>query len=99
MKDLTALLQQLCTLKLPPGAELFTADASSMYSNIEPTMGIDALSKLLAQHKASINPSFPTEFFLTTMEIIMNNNIFMFGDTYWNQLKGTAMGSPAAPLY
>jgi hypothetical protein len=99
IKDSMALLQQLDSLELPPGAKLFTADTSSMYTNIDTTTGIDALSKLLWTHKESTDPSFPTEFFLTTMEIIMNNNIFMFGDTYWIQLKGTAMGTPAAPLY
>jgi hypothetical protein len=29
----------------------------------------------------------------------MENNIFKFSDTYWIQTKGTAMGTPAAPLY
>jgi len=99
IKDSMALLQQLDILELPPGAKLFTTDASSMYTNIDSTTGLGALSKLLRTHKESTDPSFPTEFVLTTMEIIMNNNIFMFGDTYWIQLKGTAMGTPAATLY
>jgi len=29
----------------------------------------------------------------------MNNNIFLLGDSFWLQLHGTAMGTPAAPLY
>lgn len=99
IKDSTALLQQINILHLPTGSKLFTADATSMYTNIKTDIGIRALNALLTQHKESSDPHFPKDFFLTTMEIIMNNNIFMFGDTYWLQLKGTAMGTPAAPLY
>jgi hypothetical protein len=29
----------------------------------------------------------------------MENNIVTFGNTYWLQTQGTAMGTPAAPLY
>jgi len=44
--------------------------------------------------KISIN--FPKDLFLTLLEIIMNKNIFQFGDMHWIQLQCTAMGTPAA---
>jgi hypothetical protein len=47
-----------------------------------------------AQHsRHTYSPTFLIDFFL----LVMNHNIFSFGDSFWQQLQGTAMGTPAAP--
>jgi hypothetical protein len=69
-----------------------------MYTNIDTNIGIQALENIFNTN-TSIPESFPKELFLKTLRIIMENNIFTFGDTYWIQNQGTAMGTPAAPLY
>jgi len=33
---------------------------------------------------------------IKALELIMNNNIFQFSDTFWKQLSGMAMGTPPA---
>jgi len=99
IKNSTELIKDLKQLHLPPGAKVFTADAISMYTNIDTETGIQALRDLLTTHALHISPTFLTDFFLLTLEIIMNHNIFSFGDSFWQQLQGTAMGTPAAPLY
>jgi len=58
----------------------------SMYTNI-PTDG--ALESM---------PELPTHL-LEALELIMNNNIFQFSDTYWHQLSGMAMGTPPACMW
>jgi hypothetical protein len=99
IRDSKALLEDPNMLYIPPGAKIFMADTSAMYTNIDTAVGIHAISDLLASHHNSIPLDFPMTFFLNTLEIVMNNNIFSFRDTFWHQLKGTAMGPPAAPLY
>jgi len=64
------------------GAKLFTADATAMYTNIDVETGMTIFRILFDTHRESIPPSFPTEFFLSILEIVMNSNIFMFGDTH-----------------
>jgi hypothetical protein len=99
LKNSTELIKGLQDISLPPGARLFTADASSMYTNIDTDTGLQALRNLFTTYRDIIPMTFPKDFFLLTLEIIMNNNVFSFGNTFWLQLQGTAMGTPAAPLY
>jgi hypothetical protein len=66
---------------------------------MDTTTGIQAMQHLLELYHEHIPTNFPRDFFLTTLEIVMKSNIFSFGDTFWLQLQGTAMGTPAAPLY
>ena len=33
------------------------------------------------------------------LALLMENNVFAFGDTYWLQIAGTAMGIPPAPTW
>jgi len=36
---------------------------------------------------------------IEALDLIMNNNIFQFSDTFWKQLSGTAMGTPPACMW
>jgi hypothetical protein len=83
---------------LPPHARLFTSDATAMYTNIEPNVGITAIKDWIATTK-SLPDNFPTNLVLEALEIVMNRNIFQFDDTYWRQFVGTAMGTPCACSY
>jgi hypothetical protein len=85
--------------RYPPGVKLFTADALEMYTNMDVDTGLMAFRNLFTTYRDSLPPTFPTEFFLSTLEIVMKSNIFTFSDTYWLQLQETSMGTPAAPLY
>jgi hypothetical protein len=77
--------------KLPSTARLFAADAVSMYTNIDSSHTSSVIHKFLQQHNTYSNPH-ECNAVMEGLELIMNSNIFQFGDTYWLQSNGTAVG-------
>ena len=82
---------------LPAGTRLFTCDAVSMYTNIETDHALCEIEDFLqsSEHCADLSRGGV----LSALKIIMRHNVFQFGDTWWHQLTGTAMGAPPAPVY
>ena len=92
------LLHDFKTLVLPPHCKLFTADATSMHANMPAPAAIAAIEKYITDNQAKF-PLLPVSPLLEAIGMIMYHNVFQFGDTYWKQLSGTAMGAPPAPTY
>ena len=102
LRDSNDLLRKLRELgTLPPGAKLFSADAISMYTNIDFDHAIEEITlwfKRLA-HDGCLPAEFPTKAVLAAMRIVMTNNVFQWEDCYFLQLQGTAMGTSSACMW
>jgi hypothetical protein len=90
--------KHLQSLAIPKGAKLFTADTTSMYTNIDPSTGIKHLHDFITSHLQTL-PDYLVDLIIKSMSFVMKNNIFSFNDTYWMQNEGTAMGTPTACSY
>jgi len=99
IKNSTSVIQDLSSLQLPEEAQLFSADAKSMYTNIDTATGLKSVEDFILTNYNQLPTDFPTELFLRILQLVMDNNIFSFGDSYWLQLSGTAMGTPVACAY
>jgi hypothetical protein len=89
-----------CLERLPPlpsHARLFMCDAVSMYTNIDTDHALDTIGHFLRTNKLA--RGLPADAILSALDLIMRCNIFKFGDTFWKQLSGTAMGTPPACAY
>ena len=72
-----------------------------MYTNIDTDYGFQVMEEWLNRlvQEKNINNSFPIDLINSALEIVMTNNYFKFGNTYWVQLLGTAMGTPVTCVY
>lgn len=71
-----------------------------MYTNIDPGEGISTLRMYLDEYgKVDLNENLNIDFICELTKLVMEYNVFQFGDTWWKQLIGTAMGTPCACIY
>jgi hypothetical protein len=98
-KDSKSHLKVLKNLHIPPNAKLFTADTVTMYTNVDTMVGLQAIQEISNKYHEAIPSTFPKDFFLSTLEMIISNSIFTFRGSFCLQLQDTAMGTPATPLY
>ena len=100
LKDSKSLLHKLKKLgKVPDTAFIVSADATSMYTNIDTTHGLQTLKQWFALHSHELPQDYNVDMVIRATEIVMRNNVFQFDDTYWIQLTGTAMGTNLACMY
>lgn len=79
--------------------KLVTFDVVSLYTNIPHDLGIEAVKYWLNKKRGSIDSRFSNEFILKALEIVLKRNAFYFDEGFFQQIKGTAMGTKVAPTY
>ena len=84
-KDSFAFKKLLETLITQPGIRGFSADAVGMYTNIHTGAALAAISKYLRDNEQRFD--YHAETLIRALEIVMNNNIIRFGDTYVRQIS------------
>lgn len=81
------------------GSQLVTFDVVGLYSNIPHELGIKAIEYWIDKHPDKYDSRFSKDFILQSLKIILERNVFYFNGTYFQQKKGTAMGTKVAPTY
>ena len=98
--QLVCILTEEFPTALTFGAMLFSIDAVGMYSNIYTEHGIEIIRKFILRYASEITEMhIPVDFVVACLKVIMKRNIFQFGDTFWKQKNGAAMGTSCAVNY
>jgi len=96
VQDSRSLLQTIERRVFPSHVVLLAADVSSLYPSIPIDDGLLALQETLRRQASPLsNPQLVCD----VMSWVLRNNYFEFGDTTWHQVRGTAMGTPAAVAF
>jgi hypothetical protein len=80
----------------PLNAKFFKMDAVSMYTNINTKHALAVIGDYLRHHR---HIGIDAKALIRGLTILMEHNVFCFGDVYFVQQTGTAMGTPPAPPY
>ena len=99
VKNSAAVLKHLLKLQMSNSYILFTSDAKSMYTNIDPGEGLQTIKSYIAKYANKLQEGFLKGLILELLEQLMTINVFKFGEFVWHQLIGTSIGTPCACAY
>ena len=83
----------------PDRIEIITLNVKSLYTSIPLEKGLSDSLKWLFKVSPQKHPPIIREFISKSLEIILYNNLFEFGEKALKQVKGVAMGSPIGPSF
>jgi hypothetical protein len=97
LSDSLSLLHTLSETPIPPHAIFLTYDVQSLYPSIPTDAGIAAVRSMLETH--GDGGGHMCEALIELLTLVMTENHLQFGDRFWRQVRGTAMGTPVAVIY
>ena len=65
-----------------------------MYKNIKTGAALHRIGQFALENRDHL--TIPLAVLMDALRLLMTNNVFQFGDTFWLQKVGTAMGAPPA---
>lgn len=94
LRDTKHFIQVYEGLKISENAILVFLDISALYTSI-PHCDIKSVVFTTLDSRQDQIP--PTHFLMDQLDLILDKNYFRFGDQFFYQIKGVAMGSAVAP--
>ena len=96
VKDTYSFVALLKNIELDPGSFFFTVDVDALYTNIDTSLGLQAIRETFKRYP---HPGRPEDEILQLLELGLTCNDFEFNGKHYLQVHGTAMGKKFAPAY
>ena len=75
---------------------MFTADCTSMYTNIKTEVALDLIGNYLREN-SNLLEDCDVDALIDALHLVMNNMIFQFGDLFYRQTPGLGTATGLAP--
>ena len=92
-------VEDMKEMKLEKGECITSYDVIVLFTSIPITSALEVMKKKLDQDtELQKRTIMPVDTILELLAFCLNNTYFVFQDTFYEQTKGAAMGSPISPI-
>ena len=92
-------VDEMKEIKLEEGECITSYDVTALFTSIPVPVALDIIKKKLEQDAELPNRTMMSaDTILELLGFCLNNTYFVFQETFYEQTKGVAMGSPISPI-